>query len=84
MLNKEKMSPAALAIYRFGGVRSLARKLKTVDVQIAHSNVSRWALPKEKGGRAGLIPSRYHQPLLSLAKQEGVKLSTEDLIYGER
>jgi hypothetical protein len=70
------MKPADLVIARFGGVRPLARLLG-----LDHSSICRWTQKAPRGG-GGLIPSRYHQPLLKLAEEKGVALSADDLIRG--
>lgn len=73
------MTPAELVIQKFGGVRSLARKL-----DIDHSSVARWPKPKAERGSNGLIPSQYHTRLLDMALHEGIELTAHDLIYGRR
>lgn len=70
------MKPADLVIARFGGVRPLARLL-----EIDHTTILQWQR-KPPRGRDGLIPSRYHIPLLELAARLDVALSTDDLIHG--
>jgi len=42
--------------------------------------VCKWNTPKERGGTDGLVPSRYHAPLLEFAKRKGVSLGPEDFI----
>ncbi|MGD9882311.1 MAG: hypothetical protein AB7F22_30200 [Reyranella sp.] len=69
------MNPGSSVIAKFGGVRPLARLL-----DINPTNVSRWQLPKPRG-TGGLIPSKYHKPLLTLAKRRKVRLTVEELVY---
>jgi hypothetical protein len=49
---------------------------------ISRSTVWRWGQPRNAGGTGGLIPPRYHVPLLRLAKNTGRTLTTNDLVYG--
>lgn len=49
---------------------------------ISRSTVWRWGQPRDAGGTGGLIPPRYHVPLLRLAKKTGRTLTTDDLVYG--
>ena len=70
------MKPAELVIAKFGGVRPLARLLG-----LDHSTLCGWQRKAPKGSD-GLVPSRYHKPLLDLAKEKGIELTPDDLIYG--
>lgn len=49
---------------------------------ISRSTVWRWGQPRTAGGTGGLIPPRYHVPLLRLAAANGRTLTTDDLVYG--
>lgn len=84
MNENTKKNPGQLVIDLFGGGRALARKLRVNGVDIHYSSVSRWAKSKENGGSGGLVPAKHHQKLLVMAEQEGLKLTAEDLIHGER
>jgi len=45
------------------------------------TTVWRWA--QESGrGTGGNVPSRYHLPLLNLARESGKVLTADDLVYG--
>lgn len=75
-----QLTPAALVVARFGGVRKLGRML-----DIDPSSISKWI------ARGGKIPNSSredgrdtHQGLLELAKKEGVRLTAEELIQGGR
>lgn len=46
------------------------------------STVWRWSQPRDDGGTDGIVPSRYHLPLLRLAQRLGKRLSANDLVYG--
>lgn len=48
---------------------------------VSPSTVWRWGQPLPKG-TGGLIPSRYHAPLLALAAQCGIILTADDLVLG--
>lgn len=61
--------PADVVIDLFG-VRPLARVLDVTPGAVAHWRDS------------GLVPSKYHERLMTLAKQRKVKLTTDMLVYG--
>ncbi|MBN8957640.1 MAG: hypothetical protein J0H17_13885 [Rhizobiales bacterium] len=42
------------------------------------SRVTRWRLPKSRGGTDGLIPQRHHIALLDHADANGIRLKPED------
>ena len=69
----DTITPAALVIQLFGGTYPLARKLNIV----AHTTVRNWG-----ANNGGCVPSHHMRALLELAKQEGIKLTERDLIYG--
>lgn len=71
------MRPADIVIFRFGGVRPLARLLGKDP-----STIHRWRMPAEKGGLAGRVPSMSQARLLDLAREQGVTLTPEELISG--
>lgn len=72
MPKKIILRPAELAAKRFGGVRKLGRLLGYEFL------VAKWI------SRGGHIPSTNdnHRRLLSLAKEQGVKLSAEEIVLG--
>lgn len=45
------------------------------------STVWRWAQPAPTG-TDGIVPSRYHRPLMQLAQRLGRKLTADDLVFG--
>jgi len=65
-------SPAEWVIEQFGGIRKTARRLKVTPPAIMY-----W-----KNGREGLIPSKFHVPILMLARKLEVDVKVNDLIYG--
>lgn len=76
------MNPAGAVITKFGGVRPLARTLaQYLRKPVSPSQVSRWQLPRTAGGSGGMIPAKFHGPLLKLAKKHQVELSADDLVY---
>jgi hypothetical protein len=70
-------SPADIVIYRFGGVRPLARLLGKDP-----STIHRWKQPAKRGGLDGRVPSAVQVRLLDLAREMGVELSPADLVLG--
>lgn len=71
MSRRKHLTPAEVVINEFG-VRPLARELETDP-----TTIMRW---RSTGG--GLIPSRYHIPLLDLARKQGRTLTETDLVHG--
>ncbi len=45
------------------------------------STVWRWAQPSPVG-TDGIVPSRYHRPLMQLAQRLGRRLTADDLVFG--
>lgn len=68
---KKKISPAKLVIDTFGGVRAAARALGR-----SPSSVSRW----QNGD--GLIPSTVQAQIMKLAREQGLDLTSDELIDG--
>lgn len=64
-----KKKPASVVIDLFG-VRPLARKL-----ELSPGAVSKWQ-------ERGLVPSKYHEKLLDLAREMRLRLTPEMLIIG--
>ncbi|MFO0268969.1 MAG: hypothetical protein ACK53W_00310 [Gemmatimonadota bacterium] len=71
---RNRLEPARTVVTRIGGVRATARIL-----DIAPSAVSRWMLPRAKGGTNGAVPLKHWQRLLNHAKRESIPLTVNDL-----
>ncbi|MRR56611.1 MAG: cell filamentation protein Fic [Deltaproteobacteria bacterium] len=56
-------------IEKFGGQSALARLIGKGQTTVAY-----WA-------RTGIIPAKWHETLLSLAAEQGIKLAADDLIF---
>ena len=71
------MNPASKVLKKFGdgGISMIAKELK-----INRSTVSRWATSREDGGTDGIIPAKYHKPLLKLAAKKSIPLTAGDLV----
>lgn len=69
-------TPASVVIEAFGGARAVGRALA-----IQHTSVLLWDKPRP-GGSGGLVPSSHHVPLLRLARERGLDLTENDLIWG--
>lgn len=69
-------SIASHIIQRLGGASAVSAHLG-----LNISTVCRWTYPREVGGSAGLIPSRWHHPLLEMAHEKGIDLSPSDFFY---
>lgn len=70
----EKNKPADVVINLFG-VRPLARDLTKRGLPITPGAICHWR-------DTGLVPSRFHETLLELAKQAKKKLTAEMLVCG--
>ncbi len=72
------LSPVECAVRAFGGVSNLARATDR-----STGRVCGWMRAKERRGSGGRIPSdAVKRRLLDLAKERGLDLTAEDLIYG--
>ena len=70
-MNKQPLyTPVEVCIREFGGVRKLAKALG-----IDPAAVSRWK-------RRGTVPSYIQKKLIQTAKEKGLEISAEDLIFG--
>lgn len=69
------MEPATTIIKRLGGPEVVAR----VTGRAAGAPY-RWTYPVEKKGTGGLIPQRYHRPLLEYARENEIPLSADDFL----
>lgn len=64
------------------GLMSVVDGLQDDFPGLAKSTVWRWSQPRSSGGTDGIVPARYHLPLLRLSHQLGCRLSADDLVYG--
>jgi hypothetical protein len=69
------MEPAHSIIKRLGGEATVAKVTGT-----AFTAPYRWQYPKEKGGTGGLIPQKYHLPLLDYARANDIPLTAADFL----
>lgn len=76
MHGMERITPGQLVNYR------LPRQAVCRALNVDRTTVWRWAQPVAKGGTGGLVPSRYHAPLLQLAAEHGIALSPAELVLG--
>ena len=79
MTDKKMQTPAEVVVEVLGGPRALSRDLETVGCKVDPATISRWS--KSPGG---IIASRYHLPLMELAKKkrQAMKLTANDLVFG--
>lgn len=66
----ESKTPLDKVIAVFGSASAVAKAL-----DMNRSNINHWETRHK-----GLIPSKYHKPLLDAAKQKGLELNPVDLI----
>lgn len=69
-MNIKHRTPVELAISGFGGVRPLARAVNRDPAAI-----SRWQ-------KSGTIPSSVLRVLLKEARERGIELTSDDVIFG--
>jgi hypothetical protein len=69
------MEPADSIIAKFGGPSRVAG-----IVNVHRTRVSNWKRPREKGGTGGIIPQRYHRPLLDYAAEQSIFLTAEEFL----
>jgi hypothetical protein len=67
------LEPAYTVIERLGGKSSVAEHLR-----LDKSTLSRWCQPKPVG-TGGVIPQRYWQQLLEMARDKDVVITLEEL-----
>lgn len=72
------MEPAKTIIQKLGGARVVSKITGT-----AYTAPYRWQYSKTFGGTDGLIPQRYHRPLLRFAKNNQIDLTASDFLPPE-
>lgn len=72
-----KLNPAKYVIKVFGGVRVTAKLLDRDP-----GSISRWQTPKTRGGYGGRIPNSSRLPILKIARQNNLPITSEDLDFG--
>ncbi|MEA2754736.1 MAG: hypothetical protein QOJ54_1025 [Aliidongia sp.] len=78
------MSNVAKKIFaKFGGPERLARLFAERSIKIHRSGIHKWGYPKSRGGRGGVIPTKWQQPILNLARELGIDLSPADFFETE-
>jgi hypothetical protein len=80
----DTIPPGQVVFTEFGSAGDIVTGLQDEFPGLSRSTVWRWAQPRDAGGTDGIIPSRYHRPLLRLAQRLGRKLSADDLVHGRR
>jgi len=69
-------SPAEIVIQAFGGVNATARAL-----DLTPSTVSKWQNHIKADGK-GVIPRAHYKTIMKLSKEQGLKLTLNDLVFG--
>lgn len=69
---------AERVIRKFGNARRLWRVLMDLGIRYEVSTIYKWAYPRSKQGRGGMIPSRAWGDILKAARSEGVVITSED------
>jgi len=71
------LNPAEFASHVFGGYNRLA-----VALGVQRWMVHKWAKRPRSQGGTGFVPCRYQAQLLLIARERGLDLKAEDLVYG--
>lgn len=77
----DTVSPGQVIIDELGLV-AVVEGLRDEFPTLSKSTVWRWSQRRSAGGTDGIIPSRYHLPLLRLAQRAGRSLTPDDLVVG--
>ena len=75
--DKYYLTPAEYVIFVFQGTRALGRAIGR-----RHQSIALWYDPKNERGSMGLIPTQMQKTILAVAKERGLDVTAEDLIYG--
>lgn len=79
----KKVTPGEVVLAEIG-LMPTVRGLNPEFPSLSKSTVWRWARGKDEGGTGGMVPHRYHVPLLRLARKLGRTLTPDDLVLGRR
>jgi len=77
VLKINNMSPVEYCVFRFGGVRKLAHMIGRNP-----SSISKWKLPRERGGCGGKIPRVAAEKILEVARENRIDIRPSDLFNG--
>jgi hypothetical protein len=84
-MNAKKTAPKTIppgeVVIAEMGLMPVVEGLKPEFPTLNKSTVWRWSQPAPRG-TAGIVPSRYHVPLMRLAQRQGRSLTADDLIFG--
>jgi hypothetical protein len=64
----------------YGGDAHVAVALSRQGIAVTADAVRKWRAPRDRGGGGGLVPSKYHGPLLRDAREQKIGLTAGDLI----
>lgn len=79
----ENVTPGEIVLAEIG-LMPAVRGLREEFPSLSKSTVWRWSRSKHEGGTDGMVPHRYHVPLLRLSRKLGRTLTPEDLVLGRR
>lgn len=74
--------PPGVVVLDEMGLMPIVDGLQAEFPGLAKSTVWRWSQGRDAGGTGGIVPSRYHLPLLRLAQQLRCDLTPDDLVIG--
>lgn len=73
------LTQAERVIAKFGGARRLAEAFKTAGFYKGPASIYKWTYPREKGGTAGVIPTKAWPILHKVARLNGVLITAQDM-----
>jgi hypothetical protein len=86
MSTPKYLNPAYGVIMRFSPNGKVSQAVSAVAEITGRTEswVFRWMLPKERGGRGGLIPDKDQGPILEYARQNKLRLRASDFFSHAR
>lgn len=82
-MNRNHVAPGQVVISEIG-LMPTVEGLQNQFPRLNKSTVWRWSRPRVEGGTDGIVPSRYHLPLLRLSQRLGKTLTADDLVFGRK
>jgi hypothetical protein len=73
------MTQSARILRKFGGPKRMVKLMALAGKKMTLNAISRWELPQDLGGTAGIIPAEDWPTLFLAARMDGVVILPEDL-----
>jgi hypothetical protein len=75
----ERLDPARSVVDKFRIGRVSGAHVLAPIIGRDKTTILKWMYPREARGTGGLIPSRYHVPILKAAHERGIPLNAAEL-----